>query len=161
MARPDRIPRPFRGLAAGIAGGLIASFAMNQFQKAWSAVLPPPSGDPPATVKAANKASRAATGEPVDDANEKAAGNAVHYLFGGAVGAAYGLLAEYLPSVRAGFGTAFGLASATLFDEVAVPAAGLAEGPDETPAATHTYGYASHLVFGGVTEGVRRLVRTG
>ena len=133
---------------------------MNLFQKAWASALPPPSsGDDPATVKAAQHASRAATGEYFAKEDKAAAGNAVHYLFGAMLGGAYGLIAEYRPEVTKGFGTLFGAASAA-FDEVGVPAAGLSGPATDFPAATHAYALASHVVFGGVTEATRRLVRT-
>jgi len=152
-------PDPLRGLAAGIAAGLVASLAMNLFQKAWAGTLPMPStGDDPATVKVAQRVSRAATGQFFAKADKDAAGNVVHYAFGAMLGGAYGLLAEYRPEVTAGYGTAFGAASAGL-DELGVPAAGLSGPPTDFPAATHAYALASHLVFGGVTEATRRLVR--
>ena len=152
-------PDPLRGLAAGIAAGLVASLAMNLFQKAWASALPMPgAGDDPATVKAAQKTSRAATGEYFAKEDKEAAGNAVHYAFGALLGGAYGLLAEYRPEVTKGFGTLFRAASAA-FDEVGVPAVGLSGPPTDFPAATHAYGLGSHIVFGGVTEATRRLVR--
>ena len=156
---PQSSPAPWRGLAAGIAGGLAASFAMNQFQKAWAALIPMPKKDgDPATVKAAKKASRTVAGAELDEQEEKPAGNVVHYAFGALLGGAYGLIAEYRPGVTKGYGTLFGLGASTI-DELAVPAAGLSGSPTETPPATHAYGLASHLVFGGVTEAGRRLLR--
>ena len=156
---PKSQPAPFRGLAAGIAAGQIASLAMNLFQKAWAKALPlPSSGDDPATVKAAQKVSRAATGEYFAKAHKSAAGTAVHYAFGAMLGGAYGLLAEYRPEVTKAGGTLFGAAASAL-DELAVPAAGLSAPPTDFPAATHTYGMVSHLVFGGVTEATRKLLR--
>ena len=153
-------PAPIRGLAAGIAGGLIASFAMDQFQKMWSVVLPPPKSDgDPATVKAAERASRAAFGTPLAKDEKSTAGGIVHYLFGAGLGGAYGLLAEIRPGVTRAAGVPFGLTTATLFDEIAVPAVGLGPAPTKSPTATHAYAYASHLVFGAVTEGVRRALR--
>jgi uncharacterized membrane protein YagU involved in acid resistance len=159
MATLVRSPAPVRGLAAGLAAGLIASFAMEQFQKIWAKAVPMPESGAPATVKAARKLSLATTGKPLAEADEKQAGNAVHYLFGAALGAAYGLIAEYRPAVTAGFGSGFGLATTTLVDELAVPAAGLGKAPTEVPAVSHAYTYASHLLFGGVVEGVRRMLR--
>lgn len=154
-------PDPLRGIAAGIAAGLVASLAMNLFQKAWAAGLPmPKTGDDPATVKAAQRVSRAATGKYFATEDKEAAGEAVHYLFGAVLGGAYGLLAEYRPEVTKGYGTLFGAASA-VFDEIGVPAAGLSGPPTDFPAATHVYALASHVVFGGVTEATRRLVRAG
>ncbi|MEQ7873909.1 DUF1440 domain-containing protein [Sphingomonas sp. ASV193] len=149
----------WKGAAAGLAGGLVASFAMDRFQALWARQVDMPKGGDPATVRAAQKVSRAATGEYVAKANKQKAGQVVHYLFGAALGTAYGLVAEYRPGVTKGFGSRFALAAATAFDELAVPAAGLGTAPTEAPAKSHAYGYVSHLVFGGVTEGVRRLLR--
>ena len=152
-------PAPFRGLAAGIAAGLVASLAMDLFQKAWASAAPlPSSSDDPATVRAAQRASRATTGEYFATSNKQAAGDAIHYLFGAVLGGAYGLLAEYRPEVTKGHGTLFGAATAA-FDEIGVPAMGLSAPPTSFPAATHAYALASHVVFGIVTEATRRLVR--
>lgn len=157
----DQPPSPLRGVAAGLVAGLAASFAMNQFQKLWSSAVPMPDSGEPSTVKAAQKASRESTGEPLPKEDKEAAGNLVHYLFGGGLGALYGLAAEYRPEVTAGFGLPFGLGASLLFDEVAVPATGLGPPPDEVPAKSHLYGIVSHLVYGAATEGVRRAIRTG
>ncbi|MBA3896376.1 MAG: DUF1440 domain-containing protein [Sphingomonadaceae bacterium] len=148
-------PDPLRGLLAGIAAGLAAAFAMNRFQELW-----PTDGEgDPATVKAAQRACRAATGRSLSDDLKEPAGNALHYGLGAALGALYGLAAEYAPRVTAGFGTAFGTATALILDEVAVPAAGLAGPPWKTPAAAHAYGIVSHLVFGATAEAARRTIR--
>lgn len=148
-------PQPIRGLAAGLAAGLVASLAMNLFQKGWNGIVPMPdtNGDP-ATVKAAGKASRAVTGKSIAGRDKPAAGDAVHYLFGAALGATYGLLAEYKPEVTAANGAWFGT-MATAFDEVGVPLAGLSEPPSEFGPATHAYAFVSHALFGVVAEFVR------
>jgi uncharacterized membrane protein YagU involved in acid resistance len=72
---------------------------------------------------------------------------------------AYGVAAELRPAVTSGFGTGFGLATFALLDEGAVPAVGLAPPPTQTPASTHLYAGASHIVFGAVTEASRRAIR--
>jgi hypothetical protein len=46
-----------------------------------------------------------------------------------------------------------------LADELAVPRAGLSKPPKEIPLTTHVYALASHLVYGWITETVRRAVR--
>ncbi|UZK64860.1 DUF1440 domain-containing protein [Sphingomonas sp. M1-B02] len=152
-------PRPFLGLLAGVAAGLVASAAMAAFQSRAQKLLPDEGGDgDPATVKAADAASEAIAGDPVPAPYRKPAGQAVHYLVGGVLGGIYGVLTEYRPAARAGFGSAYGIATAALIDEVAVPAVGLGAAPDEVPLATHFYGAASHLVYGWVLEGVRTLI---
>ncbi len=149
--------RPFIGLMAGIAAGLVASAAMAAFQSAAEPLLPE-SDEDPSTVKAADAVSLAVTDEPVATPYREASGTAVHYIVGAVMGGIYGVLTEYRPEASAGFGSAFGIATSTLFDEAAVPALDLGPEPSEAPIESHIYGVASHLVYGIVLEGVRRLV---
>ncbi|TRW14210.1 DUF1440 domain-containing protein [Glacieibacterium frigidum] len=152
---------PVRGALAGVLAGLVASLAMTGFQAGVAEMFPDAlgGGGEPATEKAADKVSRAATGEDVPDDVKPAAGEAVHYGFGAALGAAYGIAAEYGDAVRTGGGTLFGAATALIADDIMVPALGLGGPPTETPPATHAYAIASHLVFGLVLEATRRLLR--
>lgn len=152
-----------RGTASGLAAGLAASWAMDRFQ---SAVIPlfqpsgPQHGDQtPAPEKAANAVARLVSGRDVGKSDRPAAGSAVHYLVGGLAGAAYGLVAErYRPASKGG-GVLFGIASATLIDQIAVPLTGLARPPWQYTLRTHVYAYLSHMVFGLATEAVRRSLR--
>ena len=149
-----------RGAFAGIVAGVTASLAMDLFQSATSA-LSSSGGDEesePATEKAADRIAEALTGSELAPADKPIAGQGVHYAFGMALGIAYGIAAEFRPTVTAGYGTAFGVGSATLFDEGFVPAAGLGEKPWKAGLAGNLYAYASHLVFGVTSELVRRQV---
>jgi putative membrane protein len=156
-----------KGLLAGLAGGILASFLMEQFQAAWSAAAEAiqPSKKrggrkpDPATVKAANVISEKVTGRKVPPDYKSLAGEAVHYGMGASSAAVYGVLAEVAPMVTAGDGIGFGAGVWLLADEVAVPAAGLSKAPNEIPLTTHIYALASHLVYGWITETVRRAVR--
>ncbi len=127
--------RLLRSTVIGIAAGLSASWIMDRFQVAVSAASGSEAGeeDEPATAKAADAVSKAATGEPVPDECEAPAGSAVHYGFGALVGGLYGALGEILPGIRAGFGTAYGAGVAVVADEALVPAVGLAPPPQEVP----------------------------
>jgi hypothetical protein len=151
-------PRPLVGLMAGIAAGLVASAAMSAFQSAAQPLLLDDGDEDPATVKAADAVSEAATGSKVPKPYREASGELVHYVVGAVMGGIYGVLTEYRPDASAGFGSAYGIATSTLLDQAAVPALDLGPDADETPAETHIYGVASHLVFGIVLEGVRRLI---
>jgi putative membrane protein len=153
-------PRPLLGLMAGIAAGLVASAAMAAFQSQAQKLLPDEGGGDgdPATVKAADAVSTAAIGDPVPEPYRERAGQAVHYVTGAVLGGIYGVIAEYKPEASTGFGSAYGIATAALLDEAAVPAAGLGPAPQDTSLATHAYGAASHLVYGWVLEGVRALI---
>lgn len=148
-----------KGALAGLAAGLVASFAMNQFQALTQKLIDQEGGGEPATVKAADAVARAVSGEPVPRPHREAAGEFVHYVLGGALGLAYGVVAELRPSVTSGYGTGFGSAAFALLDEAAVPATGLSGPPTDTPLSMHLYAGASHLVFGAVAEATRRAIR--
>jgi putative membrane protein len=161
-ADDSNVARILRGIVAGAVAGAAASFAMDRFQTAWTALA---SSDDdaerstPATVKAADAVAVTATGHEVPEADKPLAGQAVHYALGIGLGIAYAIAAEYRPAITAGYGTAFGLGTATLLDEAAVPAVGLGDAPWKSDVGTTLYGYASHLIFGAATEAVRRPLR--
>lgn len=153
------MPSLTKTLAAGIAGGLIASAAMNLFQSvAAPAFGQGGSNDDPATVKAADSVSQVTTGDDVPQKYRESAGTLVHYVTGAALGVGYALAVRQWPQSNAGFGSAFGVGVATLLDDVAVPAFGWGASPTDTPPETHAYGLASHVVFGLVLEGTRRAI---
>jgi len=156
LSIPARIAR---GAVAGVIAGAVASFAMDRFQAVASSLLPSDgSDDEPATEKAADAVATRVTGQEVPEAAKPLAGQSVHYALGIGLGVAYGIAAEFRPSVTAGYGTAFGLGTATLLDEATVPAVDLGDAPWKAPFSTTVYAYASHLVFGGTAEIVRRQV---
>lgn len=151
------MPSLTRTLAAGFVGGIVASFAMDLFQRvAASAFGQTGSNDDPATVKAADSAKRLVTGDSVTQKHRETAGTLVHYVTGAALGAGYALAARRWPQTTAGFGLAYGVGIATLLDDAAVPAFGWGPAPTDTPPSTHAYGLASHAVFGLALEGTRR-----
>lgn len=75
------------------------------------------------------------------------------------MGAAYGVLAEYSSSARAGFGTVFASALFAGADLVAVPALNLSGSPAEASVSSLASPFSAHVVYGVTTEGVRRAVR--
>ena len=173
-----------KGTAAGLVGGLVASWVMNQFQAAWSKAvegfekphgaqsMQPSDGGSPAqssgqneeeqddaTVKAARAISEGVFGHELKESEKKPAGAAVHYAFGTATGGLYGAAAEFVPEMTAGLGLPFGAAFWVIADETAVPLLGLSKGPTGYPLSTHAYALASHLVYGVTAEVTRRAVR--
>lgn len=158
-----------KGLVAGVAGGLLGSFLMEQFQALWTRAaeeLKPSENEKsskqkeaPATVKAAQAISKGLTSEKIPENKKPLAGEAVHYAMGAASGGIYGLAAEVTPLATAGEGLAFGASVWLAADNAIVPALGLAKGPTQTTASTHIYALASHLVYGFFTEAVRRAIR--
>lgn len=178
-----RCEYPWKGLFAGLAGGLVASFVMNQFQQLWTKLQESRKGarrhddqggqvqkseaqkrpereqGESATQKAARKIFRTLLRREPDEQEKKRLGTLIHYGFGGATGAAYGAAVEIEPAVSAGAGAPFGAAVWALADEVAVPAAGLSKFPTEYPLSVHAQSFVTHLVYGAMTDGVRRMLR--
>jgi hypothetical protein len=166
-----------KGLAAGIIGGLVASWVMEEFQAGWTKVSETPleSGEKgssghddeqgeviqqePATVKAAEAISEGVFGHELKQSEKEIAGPAVHYVLGASVGGLYGAVAEVVPEVKIGAGLPFGAVFWLVVDEAAVPLLGLSKGPTEYPLSTHGYALASHLVYGLTTDIVRRALR--
>jgi len=173
-----------KGTVAGLIGGLVGSWTMNQFQAAWTRAaegfekphgaqsMQPSAGSQAAessaqpsedqddaTVEAAKAVSEGVFGHKLKDSEKKPAGAIVHYAFGSATGGLYGAAAELAPEVTTGLGLPFGVAFWAVADEGVVPLLGLSKGPTEYPVSTHAYALASHLVYGLTTEMTRRAVR--
>jgi putative membrane protein len=162
---PDRSPNPYRGLLFGAIAGATAAWAMNQFQNLLSKATEPrprrytsPHSQPAAedaTTRAADRIARRLHFRPLSPQEKAKAGPIIHYAFGTAMGALYGLTTEYFPEARAGFGTIFGTLLFALADETAVPLAGFSGGPSEYPVSSHLRALASHVVYGASAEAVR------
>jgi putative membrane protein len=157
----------WKGIVAGAVGGLAASYVMNQFQSGWSKLSNSSepeeenqqSHEDPATVKAADKLFVALKGEHIPDDKKEKFGNLFHYGTGALAGIAYGILSEFRPGTRAGFGTAFGSALFVTADEIAVPLSGLSKSFKEYPLSVHLNAWVSHLVFGSALEATRLTTR--
>jgi uncharacterized membrane protein YagU involved in acid resistance len=172
----------WKGMVAGLAGGLVASWTMNQFQAAWTRIaegaekshgaqsMKPSEGSQgrqdqdtaeqdDATVETAKAISKTVFGHELQESEKHPAGAAVHYAFGTLSGGLYGALAEVTPQVTTAAGLPFGAGFWLLADEVSVPLLGLAKGPTEYPVSTHVYSLASHLVYGMTAELSRRALR--
>jgi len=141
-----------KGLVAGLVGGLAATAA-----KALAERIYPPrvEGQPEPPELLAVKIA----GHELNGAAKALAAGTIHWGFGATAGAVYGVVAEYFPAATAKDGASFGLALEALTHEGALPALGLAAEPEEQTAREHTSELATHLVFGVVTETVRRFVR--
>lgn len=172
----------WKGMVAGLAGGLLASWTMNQFQAAWTRIaegsekphgaqsMKPSEGSQSeqadvsqeqdnAAVETAKVISKEVLGHELQKSEKEPAGAAVHYAFGTLSGGLYGALAEVTPQVTTAAGLPFGAGFWLLADEISVPLLGLAKGPTEYPVSTHVYALASHLVYGVTAELSRRAVR--
>lgn len=106
---------------------------------------------------AAEKAAGLA-GETLSDEERKVYGKRIHWLLGGAGGAAYALLRDRAPAAAAAGGLIFGTAFFLLMDEGLVYALGLTPGPGEFPWQAHARGLAGHLAYGAVAERTLALI---
>jgi len=134
-------PRPALGLAAGIAAGLVASATMVALQKRAARLRR--EADATLTV-------------PEPDA----VGTFTHYLVGGILGGVYGVLAEYRHDAPAGFGTALGLATAALGDQLRVRTAKAKPGVGQAYAVAPApnYNKMTYLMYGITLDGLRALL---
>ena len=170
-----------RGMAAGIAGGLVASLLMNLFiesvgpkltnglqtdaeraraeREAAEATEEPAARKEDATMKAAGALAKAFAGRELTYEQKQVGGPIVHYAFGAAMGGLYGALSEYSPIVTAGAGAAYGGVLFAGADMIAVPALNLSGSSGEATISSLATPFAAHLVYGAVTEMVRRLLR--
>jgi putative membrane protein len=161
----------WKGLVAGVVGGLVASWAMDRFQYWWLSFgegdelrlqQTPIEGnhqDEPATVKTASVISEGVFDHRLTDREKEITGALVHYSVGTTAGAVYGMAAECEPRITTLAGIPFGAAFWLVVDEGTLPLLGLAKGPNAYPISTHAYALASHLVFGLTAEVVRSTVR--
>ena len=161
----------WKGLVAGVVGGVVASWTMDRFQywllsfgggdarELQQAPSEEGNREEPATVKTASAISEGVFGHNLTAREKEIAGPVVHYAVGTTAGAVYGLAAEYEPDVTTLAGIPFGAAFWMVVDEGALSLLGLAKGPTAYPISTHAYALASHLMFGLTAEVVRGAVR--
>jgi putative membrane protein len=141
-----------KGLLAGLIGGLAATAAKTLAEK----VFPPRThGEPEPPAVLAEKI----FGHRLEGAQKLAAMETIHWGFGAMTGAAYGALAEYYPAATSKDGAAFGMALTSLTHGTALPAMGLSAEPEEQTFREKSSEMATHVVYGVVTETVRRVVR--
>ncbi|HEX3374590.1 MAG TPA: DUF1440 domain-containing protein [Edaphobacter sp.] len=141
-----------KGLLAGLIGGLVATAAKTLAEK----IYPPRThGEPEPPEVLVEKL---AGGELVSTKKQFATG-AIYWGFGALTGAAYGAVVEYYPPASAKDGAGFGMALSSLTHDTVLPAMGLSAKPEEQTARERTSEMATHVVYGVVTETVRRLVR--
>jgi uncharacterized membrane protein YagU involved in acid resistance len=166
MRRASVAPRSLRGALFGTVGGLVGSAVMNGVHGVWTRaeeVLRPEqakhvqSADDSATTKTAEEVSRRLLHRDLPERKKAAASLLVHYAFGATMGAVYGVLAELVPAASRGRGAVFGMALWLGADEALVPTLRLSKPPTHYPLSTHARALVAHVVYGLVTDGVRRV----
>jgi putative membrane protein len=141
-----------KGLIAGLIGGLVGTLAKTLAER----MFPPRThGEPEPPELLSEKVA----GHPLDATTKAIASEGIHWGFGGAVGAAYGALAEYYPAATAKEGASFGMALEALTHESALPALGLSGNSEDQTLREHASEMTSHVVYGVTTETVRHFIR--
>ena len=141
-----------KGLLAGLIGGLVGSAAKVVGEIIYN---PRTQGQTSPPVLLAERV----LGRPLDKHQQKLAEQSIHYVFGGATGAIYGVAAEFAPIVTFGYGAAFGVVLQLFTHETLVPAAGLDVPAPQQPAREHLSEFFTHILYGVATEVTRRVVR--
>ena len=166
----------WKGFVAGAIGGAVGTLVLNVFQKGslagTRAVEDKVGGGHTYTKqqqellqgfeKAHTQTAEvvaAAAGVRLSSAQKKNAAPVTEYAFGVLCGGLYGLIAEYVPQATAGFGTTYGAVLFTGASEVVLPALGMVAPPQERTPIQHLGGLSGNVVYGAVTEGVRRVLR--
>lgn len=139
-----------KGMAAGLIGGIIAAAAKSVVEKFY----PPMAHDDPAALPAKTLA-----GSELALPAPSAAAKNIRWAEGALAGAAYGAVAEFYPAATARDGAGFGVALASIKQEGALAALGLAAAPVAQNTREHAREITLHVVYGMVTETVRRVVR--
>jgi uncharacterized membrane protein YagU involved in acid resistance len=159
--------RIWRGMMAGLVGGVVAAGAMSVVHKGLTVTIsgtrqPAPTADQQqdedATVKVADGITRWLVGRPLSESKRPMAGNLVHYAFGAGVGATYGAVATVAPRVTVALGLPFGVIVWLGAHVIVVPALGLAAPLTRQPPSKEAAELILHLVYGAVTELVRRVL---
>lgn len=164
-----------RGVLAGIAGGLVASWVMNEFmagpgaeltkavntpQENAAAARQNPDEQQDATMKTADLIAETVTGgRHLTWEQQKEGDPIVHYAFGALMGGVYGGIAELSDVFTKGYGTGFGSALFVGADLFGVPALHVGGKATDEPLHQLATPYAAHLVYGATTELIRRLAR--
>jgi hypothetical protein len=164
-----------KGAFAGAVGGLAGTLAMNYAQRLWTLVADggaPPSAAGPHDARdwqerdehqnsneiAAQAVASAVLDRPLSGRERSIAAAAIHFSFGAAVGAIHGAYVDRLPrSWRSGVG--LGTALCLTADEMAMPVLGLSQSTVHRPLEMHVQSFVAHLVYGIVTQRVRRVSR--
>jgi putative membrane protein len=140
-----------KGAVAGLIGGIFATAAKHAVER----IYPPhprKERKKPLLLEATGK-------RRLTLVRKAAASPAAHWGLGAATGAAYGTLAEFYPEATAKAGASFGMALVALTHDGALPALGLTARREDQTMREKSSELASHIVYGVVTETVRRVVR--
>jgi len=146
----------WKGLLAGALAGIAATAAKTLWEKHFP--VRSESTDAPPLILA-NQIKKAVVQQPIQEENESMVTSSIHWTFGTATGAAYGIASEEFPLISSGFGIPFGVSFWVGTHGSIVPLADLEPFPMEVEMNYAVNEFAGHLVYGVVLEVTRRVVR--
>lgn len=179
-SQPERKPtrhsetKLLAGLAAGVIGGIVATWALDKYQqgaveatrRAEAAVNAEPTlsrqqedqlrEQHRGHAEAAHRIAKSAVGRKLSRTQQHNAANIVHYAAGALAGGIYGLTAEILPGVRRWYGMGYSKFIFLGASEPLLPWLGLT--PRQTAQVTPA-GLPAPLIFGAALETTRRFLR--
>jgi len=141
-----------KGLVAGLLGGLAGTAAKTVAERVYLSRAHGQKEPPELVVERS-------PGRGLMRVRKKIPKEALQWGFGAAIGAAYGVAVEYYPPASAKDGAGIGMALSSMTYDTVLPAVGLAPDPAEQDVQERTTEMTMHVVFGAVTETVRRAVR--
>lgn len=148
---------------AGAVAGAVGSGLMGPVQRLLSRITPERARAREQAVRPeenpTEKVGRVAlqtVGLPVPERQRPKLGQGVHFGYGMAWGAVYGLLRFRFPRLPPASGLLLGAGLWLLGDELALPALGLAPPAKRYPKETHLRALAAHLAYGASVEGATR-----
>jgi hypothetical protein len=162
------------GFAAGVVGGIVATWALDKYQqgaveatrRAEAAVNAEPTlsrqqedqlrEQQRGHAEAAHRIAKSTVGKKLSRTQQRNAAPIVHYAAGALAGGIYGLTAEILPGVRRWYGMGYSKFIFLGASEPLLPWLGLSAGQKAqvTPAAL-----PAPLIFGAALETTRRFLR--
>ena len=154
MARPV-VASVMAGLLGGLLGAGAMSVAHSLVASAGQRDAPSRAQGDDATVKVADALSRIVRGRGLSERERPAAGSAVHYGFGAAMGVTYGICAAATRVATVGWGMAFGAVVWLGAHVIMVPALGLASSPLRQPLPKEALELGMHLLYGVTVHLVR------
>lgn len=150
------LTRALFGAAGGVAGLVAMRLAMKASSQIIERVASPPAragGNSEAAVTAKIGATiyRILAGHPPSEATTDKLSSAVHWSFGVAMAAGYGIVRQPQRGLDPTGGLAFGTFLWLVGDELAVPILGLAKAPWKYPLRAHVTPLFGHLAYGLAT----------
>jgi putative membrane protein len=145
-------PDFWRGALAGLMGGIAGSAAKLLVEQ-----ILPPREELEETPR--GKLAEGIAGHPLVKTEREVAKHSIHWSVGPLIGAAYGAAVEFEPELTARHGAAFGLGLNGLSHKHLLLILGLPAPVDEEPKQERLRDVASLLVYGVVTETVRKMIR--